>query len=50
VPAVAKVLDGNTPSALVSQIPVLAAGIALFAGLTWLAYRMAAKNFEAVDL
>lgn len=50
VPAVGKVLDGNTPSALVSQIPVLAAGIALFAGLTWLAYRFSAKNFEAVDL
>ena len=49
-PAVANVLDGNTPSAMVSQIPVLAAGIVLFAGLTWLAYRLAAKNFEKIDL
>lgn len=50
VPAVAKVLDGNTPSAMVSQIPVLAAGIALYIGLTWLAYRLAANNFEEIDL
>ena len=49
-PAVANVLDGNTHSAMVSQIPVLAAGIVLFAGLTWLAYRLAAKNFEKIDL
>ncbi len=50
VPAVAKVLDGNTPSAMISQIPVLAAGIVLYAGLTWLAYRKSAANFEKVDL
>ncbi len=50
VPAVANVLDGVTSSALLNQIPVLAAGIALFVGLTWLAYRLSAKTFEAVDL
>ena len=50
VPAVAKVLDGVNSSALVSQIPVLAAGIALFVALTWLSYRRAAKNFEEIDL
>ena len=50
VPAVSNVLDGVTSSALLNQIPVLAAGVALFVGLTWLAYRLAAKNFEAVDL
>lgn len=50
VPAVANVLDGVTSSALLNQIPVLAVGIALFVGLTWLAYRLSAKNFEAVDL
>ncbi len=50
VPAAAKVLDGNSPSAMVSQIPVLVAGIALFAGLTWLAFRRAAMNFEKIDL
>lgn len=49
-PSVASVLDGVTPSALVSQIPVLIAGLILFAGLTWLSYRRSAKNFEAVDL
>jgi ABC-2 type transport system permease protein len=50
VPAVSNVLDGVAPSALLNQIPVLAAGVALFVGLTWLAYRLAAKNFETVDL
>ncbi len=50
VPAVTKVLDGVNSSALVSQIPVLAAGIALFAALTWLAYQRAATNFEVIDL
>lgn len=50
VPAVAKVLDGNTPAAMLSQIPILVAGLALFAALTWLGYRLAAKNFEEIDL
>ena len=50
VPTVANVLDGVTSSALLRQVPVLAAGIVLFVGLTWLAYLLSAKNFEAVDL
>ncbi len=50
VPAVAHVLDGVSSAALVHQIPVLAAGIALFAGANWLAYRLSARNFEKVDL
>lgn len=50
VPTVANVLDGVTSSALLRQIPVLAGGIVLFVGLTWLAYLLSAKNFEAVDL
>ncbi len=50
VPGVAKVLDGTTSVALLSQIPVLSVGIALFAALTWLAYRLAAKNFGEIDL
>jgi len=50
VPQAAKVLDGRTPAALIQQIPVLAVGIVLFAALTWLAYRMSAKNFKKVDL
>ncbi len=50
VPQVTFVLDGRTSEALVRQLPVLAAGIALFSGLTWLAYRLSAKRFEKVDL
>jgi ABC-2 type transport system permease protein len=50
VPAVARVLDGVNSAALLRQIPVLAIAIALFAGLSWLAYRLAANNFEKVDL
>jgi ABC-2 type transport system permease protein len=50
VPDVARVLDGVNSSALLRQIPVLAIGMMLFAGMTWLAFRMSAKNFEKVDL
>ena len=50
VPPVTNILDGRTPEALVKQIPVLVAGLAIFAGMTWLAYRKSAKNFESVDL
>jgi len=50
VPLMTHVLDGRTPDALLRQIPVLAGGLALFALLTWLAYRQSAKNFEKVDL
>jgi ABC-2 type transport system permease protein len=35
---------------LESQLPVLIAGIVIFALITWLAYLKAAKNFEKVDL
>jgi len=50
VPGVARVLDGVNSAALLRQIPVLAIAIVLFTGLSWLAYRLAAKNFEKVDL
>ena len=49
-PAAAMVLDGRSPEALIRQIPVLVVGMALFALMTWLAYRRSAKNFEGVDL
>lgn len=49
-PAAANVLDGRTPDALMRQIPVLAAGMAVFAFLTWLGFHFSAKNFEKVDL
>lgn len=50
LPQVNHLLDGNTPTALVHQIPVFVAGILLFTLLTWLAYYWSAKNFEKVDL
>ena len=50
VPGAAAVLDGIGPQALARQLPVLAAGIALFALLSWLAYRVSARRFERVDL
>jgi hypothetical protein len=50
VPAVTRVLDGVSSTALLHQIPVLVAGIALFAGTTWLAFLRSANNFEKVDL
>ena len=49
-PAAAGVLDGISGDALVRQLPVLAAGIAVFALLTWLACRVSVKRFEKVDL
>lgn len=50
VPAAAHVLDGTTGEALIRQLPVLAAGMILFALLTMLAYKSSAENFEKVDL
>jgi hypothetical protein len=50
LPQVNYLLDGNTPTALVRQIPVFVVGILLFTLLTWLAYYWSAKNFEKVDL
>jgi len=46
----AYVLDGISGAALVRQLPVLAAGIALFALLNWGAYCISARRFERVDL
>ena len=50
VPKAAYLLDGIDAAALVRQLPILAAGIVLFLGLTSLSYLLAAKNFEKVDL
>jgi hypothetical protein len=43
-------LNGVSGAALVRQLPVLAAGLAAFALLSWLAYRISARRFERVDL
>jgi hypothetical protein len=50
VPEAKYVLDGISGDALMRQLPVLGAGILLFALLTALAYRKSADNFEKVDL
>lgn len=43
-------LDGISGDAQIRQLPVLAAGIAVYALLTWLACRVSVKRFEKVDL
>lgn len=50
IPGAAAVLDGNSPEALVRQLPVLVAGMAVFALFSWLAYRASVRRFERVDL
>jgi hypothetical protein len=50
LPGAASLLDGIGQTAQVSQLPVLAAGIAVFVLLNWLAYRVSARRFERVDL
>lgn len=49
-PGAAHVLDGISGAAMIRQLPVLAAGIAVFALLTWLACRVSVRRFEKVDL
>lgn len=50
LPGAAAVLDGISPEALARQLPVLAAGMAVFVLLSWLAYRASVRRFERVDL
>lgn len=49
-PVVGPYLDAVDAAGQVRQLPVLAAGAAAFALLSWLAFRRAAKNYERVDL
>lgn len=49
-PVVGPYLDATDAAGQVRQLPVLAVGLAVFALLSWLAYRKAAKNYERVDL
>ena len=49
-PGAAYALDGISTPELARQLPVLAAGIGVFALLTWLAWRVSVKRFEKVDL
>ena len=50
IPVLRTNLDGLGASHLASQLPVLIAGIVLFALLTLFAYRVSANRFEKVDL
>jgi ABC-2 type transport system permease protein len=50
VPALKTNLNGLGTDHIASQLPVLLIGIALFVGLTWLAYKISANRFEKVDL
>jgi len=43
-------LDSVAPADLVRQLPILAAGIAVYAAGAWVAYAVAARRFEKVDL
>lgn len=43
-------LDGTDTASCLRQLPLLIAGVVLYAVLTLLAYRRAAENYEKVDL
>lgn len=43
-------LDTSDPAMMIKQLPILIAGIVIFALFMVLAYKKAAKRFEAVDL
>lgn len=43
-------LDGVSPGELARQVPILLAGIAVYAGTWFWAYRAASRRFEKVDL
>lgn len=43
-------LDSTSPEALLRQLPILLAGMAVYAGTWFWAYDAAAKRFEKVDL
>ncbi len=49
-PVVGPYLDAVDAAGQMRQLPVLAAGAAAFALLSWLAFRRAAKNYARVDL
>ncbi|KLU62357.1 hypothetical protein CEB3_c12180 [Peptococcaceae bacterium CEB3] len=50
VPVLRVKLDGLGASHMAGQLPVLLAGVVLFALLTLLAYRISARRFERLDL
>lgn len=50
IPAVSKYWDSTSPEMLIKQIPVLAAGIAVFVVSTFAACKISINRFEKVDL
>ncbi len=50
VPGLAEVMDTSAADKQPAQLPVLAAGIALYALFTWIGAKRAARSFEKVDL
>ncbi|HEY5467157.1 MAG TPA: ABC-2 transporter permease, partial [Clostridia bacterium] len=50
IPALKTWLDTTDPGQMIRQVPILAAGIAIYILSMLLAYRKSARNFEKVDL
>lgn len=50
VPYFARYCDSMAPSDQLMQLPVLLAGAAIYALLTWWAWRLSVKRFEQMDL
>ena len=50
IPSLKSFLDTTSPAAQIAQLPILAAGILIFAACTYLAYRVSAKRFARVDM
>jgi len=50
IPFAKAVLDTPDPANMGAKLPVLAAGIVIFAVLTWIAAKRAVKSFETLDL
>lgn len=50
IPPVREFIETMEPAMLVKQIPVLVAGVLVFAAASWGACRLAVRNFEKVDL
>ena len=50
IPALKSFLDTSAPAAQIAQLPILVAGIVIFAASTYLAFRMSASRFDKVDM
>jgi hypothetical protein len=50
VPALKESLDTTDPSRMLAQLPILVAGVAVYALSYWWTYRRSAALFEKVDL